>query len=776
VTLKWGGLPMSDEEIIQILKNLSEHLHFASIFTDLPRWIAWAFVSGLAWIVDALEGVTNEMLFVKEFFQDPEIIAFTQSIRPLLIMLLAVSFLYAGYLIMFQRKINREAIAINIILAMSIILLLSPGMQKMNQFTDEAVKVLNNGELFGTESGTVSQNILSRNITDLVELDKENFSNTDKINSIPIDMVSRIKITDRLDYESDNLNLGSVGEEVSKHYLTWNGTETTLAEFDQGGFADWNNEYYYRYSLDWFTIIGTLMIIGFTLFSIAYKLSRLSYELVFNYVLAMLIAPADVHDGQKTKKVILSIFNTFLVIILIFLSMKIYIIGTDFLQEKTSGLVYILAMLGFSVALLDGPNIVERLFGIDAGLKSGWGVLAGAYAAARLASGLANGVHNIRDKFKTKGDSKDGAENNNDTKDASDLRSRSPLNNQEAASPFENSKDSKNSRGANVNGYQNTDINNSDEASEMGISNGANSNKYPLSNPINNEQLQKMQQALQESTKGGASPHISNAREHLQSLQNGQDNFSNEQSEMDQSSLNNETGSTGNPSNIEKESQANAEQRVNAKEVQNVAQKVNGNVVQNTGAASNNDTTQMNQSSAQSSLAEGNTTSSIEQQSQSNTSQQVSMKDVQNGVPHVSNNSQQQVDNPSGINMPTHTSANSGSNNASLQNSENTIDNKMSVQQDNVSRKNDEVIIEQTNRILNGEQNVKHVESTSNTSSENQNIGGSVATLDRKDTEKTVQRSETESVNNKVYMNESKSILENTSYIQRVNNFNRNKQ
>lgn len=37
--------------------------------------------------------------------------------------------------------------------------------------------------------------------------------------------------------------------------------------------------------------------------------------------------------------------------------------------------------------MIDGPNIVERLFGIDARLKNGWGVLAGAYAGSKLASG-----------------------------------------------------------------------------------------------------------------------------------------------------------------------------------------------------------------------------------------------------------------------------------------------------------------------------------------------------------------------------------------------------
>jgi len=154
------------------------------------------------------------------------------------------------------------------------------------------------------------------------------------------------------------------------------------SKLDQGG-VEWNNQYYYSYQPNWLTIFVTLGIMGFTLFSIAYKLARLSFELAFNYVLAILVAPADLHSGQKTKKVIQSILNTFLVIILIFVSIKLYTIGTAYLAETLNGFAYLIALIAFSVALIDGPNMVERLFGIDAGLKRGWGVALGAYAAGK---------------------------------------------------------------------------------------------------------------------------------------------------------------------------------------------------------------------------------------------------------------------------------------------------------------------------------------------------------------------------------------------------------
>ncbi|TKI23180.1 hypothetical protein FC700_31760, partial [Bacillus mycoides] len=92
---------------------------------------------------------------------------------------------------------------------------------------------------------------------------------------------------------------------------------------------------------------------------------------------ANILAPADVANGQKLKAVLSNILNIFIATIMIFLSLKLYIMGTAFLHDKLNGVPYLIALAAFSMAVLDGPAVVERLFGIDIGLKSSWGMLAG---------------------------------------------------------------------------------------------------------------------------------------------------------------------------------------------------------------------------------------------------------------------------------------------------------------------------------------------------------------------------------------------------------------
>lgn len=391
---------MKDAEIVEKIEEFSEFLSIGTAISDMIRWLGWVFVKGLAFIVDGLESVTDDVLLIKQFFQNSQIAAFVDTIRPFLYILLAFSLLYTGYLLIFQKKFDREGMAMNLFIALAIIVVLSQGMSKANEFTDDAISAINTTELYDEGEGSLSDNIISRQLTDLLEFDKKEWATTelDPPNTLPLSMIKHLSVTEKLDEERTELELTPQGQDIVSHKLTWSVNEKELTELEDSTLMPWTNEFYYRYDINWLTLLTTLGVMAFTLFSIAYKLARLSFELTFNYILALLVAPADIHDGQKTKKIMQSILNTFLVIILIFLSMKVYMIGTAYLASELTGLAYLIALIGFSVAVVDGPNIVERLFGIDAGLKNGWGLLAGAYAGGKLISGAGGAVMNTMNR------------------------------------------------------------------------------------------------------------------------------------------------------------------------------------------------------------------------------------------------------------------------------------------------------------------------------------------------------------------------------------------
>ncbi|AWD68545.1 MULTISPECIES: pLS20_p028 family conjugation system transmembrane protein [Priestia] len=381
---------MKDEEILEKLHEFSEYLDVGNILTYLLRKLGWGCIQVLSFLVDGLEGITDSILGVKTFFNSPDIQDFITKIQPFLYVLLAFSFLYIGYMLIIQKKVNREQIMINIFISMAVLLLLNTSMLKADKFTDQAIEAVDLNE-----KGTVSEKIIKSNITDVAQFDLTKWKSPElkEPNKVPQKNIMVIDITEKIDGKfevSKGKSLSDKGKKIveNKAALTPDGKEG-LVELDNGWF-DFFPELYYRWSWNFWTIAISLFVIGMTLLFTSIKLAKLCYELGFNAILAQLVAPADVADGQKLKAVLKNILNTFLVTIMIFISMKVYLMGTVFISDKLEGIPYLIALIAFSIAVVDGPIMCERLFGIDAGLKSGWGALAGGFA---MAKGLESGIN-----------------------------------------------------------------------------------------------------------------------------------------------------------------------------------------------------------------------------------------------------------------------------------------------------------------------------------------------------------------------------------------------
>ncbi|MDP9580165.1 UNVERIFIED_ORG: hypothetical protein J2X74_006057 [Bacillus sp. 1751] len=380
---------MKDEEILKKLREFSEYLDVGNIVTYMLRKVGWACIQLLSFLVDGLEGITDSILGIKTFFNSPDIQDFITKIQPFLYVLLAFSFLYIGYMLIIQKKVNREQIMINIFISMAVLLLLNTSMLKADKFTDQAIEAVDLNE-----KGTVSEKIIKSNITDVAQFDLTKWKSPKlkEPNKVPQKNIMMIDITEKIDDKfkvNKKDTLSDEGQKIltNKADITPDGKEG-LVELNNGWF-DFFPELYYRWSWNFWTIAISLFVIGMTLLFTSIKLAKLCYELGFNAILAQLVAPADVADGQKLKAVLKNILNTFLVTIMIFISMKVYLMGTVFISDKLEGIPYLIALIAFSIAVVDGPIMCERLFGIDAGLKSGWGALAGGFA---MAKGLESGI------------------------------------------------------------------------------------------------------------------------------------------------------------------------------------------------------------------------------------------------------------------------------------------------------------------------------------------------------------------------------------------------
>ncbi|MFE7083442.1 pLS20_p028 family conjugation system transmembrane protein, partial [Priestia megaterium] len=383
---------MKDAEILKKLHEFSDYLDKGNIVSYLFRKIGWGIVQVLSFLVDSLEGITDNVLGIKLFFNSPEIQDFIKDIQPFLYILWAFSFLYIGYMLIIHKKVNREQIMINIFISMAVLILLNASMLKADKFTDKAIDAVDlDGE------STVSEKIIKQNITDVAQFDIHKWKSPKlkEPNKVPQKNIDMIDITEKIDKdfkvnEKDTISDKGIDILTHKAALTANGKEG-LVKLDNG-WLDFFPELYYRWHWNFWTIAISLFVTGMTMLFISIKLAKLCYELGFNAILAQLVAPADVGDGQKLKTVLQNILNTFLVIIMIFISMKVYLIGMTYIAEHTEGVTTLILQIAFSIAVVDGPVMCERLFGIDAGLKSGWGAVAGGLAMMKGIESTMNGA------------------------------------------------------------------------------------------------------------------------------------------------------------------------------------------------------------------------------------------------------------------------------------------------------------------------------------------------------------------------------------------------
>ena len=105
---------MGESEIISILSN-SEIFNLTSILKTLIRGIGWGIINLLAFISNGIETVVNEIYSLNGFFSSQQLNDFIDEILPLAWVILALSIVFLGYKLIFDREFRVNNVFKNII-------------------------------------------------------------------------------------------------------------------------------------------------------------------------------------------------------------------------------------------------------------------------------------------------------------------------------------------------------------------------------------------------------------------------------------------------------------------------------------------------------------------------------------------------------------------------------------------------------------------------------------------------------------------------------------
>lgn len=380
---------------MEILENLMQNniLEMAGIISNCIRWVLWQIVNLLSLLVNSIEKAVTKIYNINGFFNSPEVTALIDKYKPLVWVILAISIGILGFKIMFNRKQNRGELPSNILFSILILVLLPTLMTKLDNMTSIAVKDV------ASEYTSSANELIKNNIYDLYYLDSNNFDLNNK-NNINSQEILVVDANETIDLSEVN-NKEVLGKKIK---FDKNGNKK-LEDLETGWFKI--DEEYYRYGIDFVSIIVTLGAMGITLVCIGLKVARLIFELAFNKLLATLFAFADIGDGKKLKEIIKHIFSIFIVIFATAIMTKLYVIFSSWLGTSlgnaglsANGVAKMIVLVGGSIAVIDGPNIIERILGIDAGLKNGWSAVMAGYG---LGKGTVHGISSASEGVKSLG-------------------------------------------------------------------------------------------------------------------------------------------------------------------------------------------------------------------------------------------------------------------------------------------------------------------------------------------------------------------------------------
>ena len=391
---------MSDNQVIDFFIKNGELFVNNSIIMAALREIGWFLFDILVTIADACESLYETAFGFIDFTSWSKVNEFVDHFKPLFIALMAVSLFALGIMLILNHE-KKPKILINICIAILCVTCSTVVFQQMNQVVIDVKKGIDAVPTVDGQNDGV-YDIVSTHLFDIYYLDQQigisNIDFGDHGENLPHPNVTKkkmnfIKYSEVLDPDDDNYEFeDAAAEDILTQEVIEKGDGNGYMLRDIYNGVLWTsagNCYYFRYRLD--SIPAVLQLIAVTILYIAlsYKCVRIIFELVFARLMAYLYS-AELSGGQKIAKILVFIRDSYILLLLTAICVKLFFMLNAYIAEAVENpLIEALLSLFVAFCVIDGPNLVEKLLGLDAGLKSSTARMVALYGHAKSATRLA---------------------------------------------------------------------------------------------------------------------------------------------------------------------------------------------------------------------------------------------------------------------------------------------------------------------------------------------------------------------------------------------------
>ena len=439
------------------------------------------------WITDLVSNLAISVLTMFGLLSQNSITKLLVEAKPVLISMLALSIMYIGFKMMTGRQVNKANIFTSIIIAIIFLGSLNSTMQTGSQIAQESSKAVDrydpDSSTQSDDSSKAGSSLLKKNIIDIKYVAEKGFPqlkttrNNSEYNKLNATTTKYIDINEGID--ADDVKSKNAKKVLGKKVVVDENGKTTLGKLKDGMFGI-GKEQYYRFQVKWFTAIVGLICLALGHFLAAFSVASIILELVVTKIIAVGFSYAL--QGEKLKSTIVDIINGFISIVLIFVCLFIFKEVVGFLNDKPLG-VWLVGLIAATYFMIDGPKVIERKFGYDAGLSSPWRSTLAMYGAVKAGAGIAgSGLGKASNKIKQSHTSSNNTNSKSNDKSNKETNSRSEALNQQLS----NSKNSQESH-SKTNGERNL---NEQQTATTNVGNEANSRMTQEAQEKQNSEIQ----------------------------------------------------------------------------------------------------------------------------------------------------------------------------------------------------------------------------------------------------------------------------------------------
>ena len=384
---------MSKKELIDFYLANGDLFSQNDIVIGALRSLGFGILKFLAMIGDACKQLYDVTFGLVDFTTWPKINALVEEFKPVFVALMAASLFALGIMLIANHE-KKPKIAINICIACLCVTCSTLVFTQLNTLVKDAKAGLDS---VTEETAGDVYDIVGNNTMDIYYLDQQigmsAIDYTKNKNKLPHPKMSKQKMdvmdytevldpdSDRYEFKDDNAEDILTNEIIS----LGDGTSYSIGEvYDGVAWTSVGNNFYYRYKIDMLPAFLEMCALIVLYIAMAYKCTRLAFELVFGRLLAYLYS-AELSGGQKIAKIMVFIRDTYILLFMTTLCVKLFYFFSAYVGElNLPSLIEAAIILFIAFSVIDGPNLVEKLLGMDAGLKSSTARMITAY---KLASG-----------------------------------------------------------------------------------------------------------------------------------------------------------------------------------------------------------------------------------------------------------------------------------------------------------------------------------------------------------------------------------------------------